>query len=143
MREQRTIKFRALSLDPEGTPVLCKVITLNWDRDEIQIEYPDGNCEWYSSIADQKLMQWTGLKDKNGTGAYAKDIVESRPMPEAPLRRYILGWNEYEAGFSVYRAEDNGITLWSLHEVLANGEIVGNIWQNPELIQHPGALEGE
>ncbi len=27
--------------------VSCRVLKILFDRDEINVEFPDGNCEWY------------------------------------------------------------------------------------------------
>ncbi|GAG68904.1 unnamed protein product [marine sediment metagenome] len=45
-----------MALEPKGTPVKCKVLKILFESDEINIEFPDGNCEWYT-LSDYELLQ--------------------------------------------------------------------------------------
>jgi uncharacterized phage protein (TIGR01671 family) len=80
------------------------------------------------------VRQYTGLKDKNGTESYAKDIIDFIGS-DGFGGRYIVDWNDDEAKFSVYRAYDNGLTMFTVQEILATGEVIGNIYENPELLK--------
>ena len=65
------------------------------------------------------LMQYTGLKDKNGKEIYEGDIVVETEQDDSTLQRTVV-WNESFGG-------------WSLFNKSAY-EIIGNIYENPELI---------
>jgi len=75
-----------------------------------------------------ELMQYTGLKDKNGKEIYEGDIFPHRGMNL--VVRYELGavvghWfgsNEY-IFFDHLANDENDI------------EVIGNVWENPELIK--------
>ncbi len=41
--------------EPDGTPAKCKVLGLIFESNEINIEFPDGNCEWYN-LSDYELL---------------------------------------------------------------------------------------
>lgn len=84
------------------------------------------------------LLQYTGLKDKNGREIYEGDIVR-RPSP----------CREDWAGLHEVRWHDGGFFLWGGNPVgFRNGEIfnwyphnltvVGNIYENPDLLAKPG-----
>lgn len=75
------------------------------------------------------IMQYTGLKDKNGAEIYEGDIVE--------FRIRILG-NRYEKSVckvsfidgSYIITKDKELRLWNM-----NCEVIGNLYENPELLK--------
>lgn len=67
------------------------------------------------------VMQFSGLKDRNGTDIYEKDIVVT-PKGVCPVT-YDLGCF-YTITISRYRLGGWG----------ANIEVIGNIYENPELL---------
>lgn len=83
-----------------------------------------------------ELMQYTGLKDKNGVEIYEGDIV--RPKEHS---NYVVRWyNEDEGEVSTYGyyMEVTGMpdVIVSLNPVQARKlEVIGNIYENPELLE--------
>ncbi|OMD66024.1 hypothetical protein BSK62_13230 [Paenibacillus odorifer] len=91
------------------------------------------------------LMQYTGLKDKNGREIYEGDILTSPEYPYQDDGKYnyhgVIEWIEEEASFymtkrlanSEKRGMSNGISqpIESIEEF----EVIGNIYENPELIE--------
>lgn len=94
------------------------------------------------------LMQFTGLKDKNGKEIYEGDIIIAQDdygnFPQEyneekgkyfNVGEYEVYWDEHSAGFSL-RANrqtpelDEGF-YWEILTV----EIIGNIYENPELLK--------
>ena len=72
-----------------------------------------------------KLMQYTGLKDKNGKEIYEGDIVKlTYPvMPEWAEQKRVVEWLDNKCKFS--------ICVGDAREVK---EIIGNIYENKELL---------
>lgn len=66
------------------------------------------------------LMQYTGLKDKNGKEIYEGDIVE------CDQGRFVVAWDN---DYSLYR-----FGSWAAADHPWPIEVLGNIYQNPELI---------
>lgn len=82
---------------------------------------------------DRILMQYTGLKDKNGKEVYEGDIVNcSEGCPHEVI------WLEEYGGRYI-----GGMPAWYL-KGFAEGyawtgaeEVIGNIYENPELLEQP------
>ena len=81
------------------------------------------------STEDIELMEYTGLKDKNNKEIYEGDIL-SDGNDEKPYKIIFENGSfraEFEGDFEEYS--------FDLIDVVAQGcEIVGNIYQNPELL---------
>ena len=77
-----------------------------------------------------KLMQSTGLKDKNGKEIFEGDIVKMAKDVYSDLTYYEIVSHRGGA----YRLESNqhGCELWLRHTIC---EVIGNIYENPELLE--------
>ncbi len=112
----REIRFRAWDkirkkmIDVHGIQfVLEKVL---WQ------EYEPEKTNWYSDIENMELMQFTGLKDKNGKEIYEEDIVKWIGGSIEPIV-----WENFCAGFNLDESGARGV------------EVIGNIYENPELLK--------
>jgi len=109
----REIKFRAWD-KIDNTMAIVE----EWHKTWIAIGVNDedsGHLE-QRKIEDVELMQYTGLKDKNGKEIYEDDVV------------YLAGYGNYQVVFP----------FMELYEAEAEkdiGEILGNIYKNPELLK--------
>lgn len=95
----------------------------------------------YSSAYDEEgdfyeleVMQWTGLKDKDGQDIYEGDIVEDE-CDRHPL--FEIRWlnDEEHATFylkELYRTAND--VWWFEHYPPSGLKVVGNVWENPELL---------
>lgn len=118
-------------------------------EDEQHVIMQDGFSDWnmprdtvHFDIAPETLCQYTGLKDKNGKRIWENDIVLLREEIQDyewkaavkfgnPNREYNWGWQLVPVGECEMNKD---IPLW-IDMDIANCEVIGNIFDNPELIR--------
>lgn len=92
--------------------------------------YKEGEEEWKEVTVDRSTVgQYTGLKDKDGKEIYEGDVVQNGEGGYF----YIVYWDEDTAfrGKQVGSSCTIGLNYWRKEL-----RIVGNIHDNPELLQH-------
>ena len=148
----REIKFRAWlkekkeMIDNARPDFFCK-----------QLHYLRGNSAGGQDVLgvsteDIELMQYTGLKDKNNKEIYEEDIVKLRANHGIGVIKYyeiyegdVLSNGNDEKPYKVifengsFRAEFEGdfeeYSFYLIDIVAQHCEIVGNIYENPELLK--------
>jgi hypothetical protein len=103
----REIKFRAW----DGN-AMWDVREIDFDTMQVHIGIHD---EYINNI---KLMQYTGLKDKNGVEIYEGDILKG-----GIYKVYNVKWDGEDAGWNIAAY---GVSVF---------EVIGNIHENPELLE--------
>ena len=84
----------------------------------------------YRNFKNIELMQYTGLKDKNGKEIYEGDILSNRN--DEKLYKVIFENGSFRAEFKGDFEEYS----FDLIDVVAQScEVVGNIYENPELME--------
>lgn len=85
------------------------------------------------------LMQFTGLLDKNKNEIYEGDIVESIPLMDKDSRvKGQVIWSEERAMWLVQEIHPKYAETEYLHQIVKEPyqtEIIGNIYQHPELLK--------
>lgn len=128
----REIKFRAWNKEKK---IMC------YDNEDNTKEYFDGinsteigfinyrlsipkdDSDWYFR-SRYDVMQYTGLKDNNGKEIYERDIVQFDSFRDF-TERYEVEYTSYgEWGIGVHR----------LAMRFKACEVIGNIYENPELL---------
>lgn len=84
---------------------------------------------------DCEVMQYTGLKDRNGTEIYEGDIVKYEvPCETGSFIDYILvKWGKVEFSF-LKKTSNNKFHRTTYQGLNKYGEVIGNIYENPELL---------
>lgn len=116
----REIKFRVW----DGKEMVSLSIAIKRDLVGVQHDKEDGfELEpYYDGVV---IMQYTGLKDKNGKEIYEGDVVRT-----AKGVTQVIAWADY---YSAFVAEIPGGD--SPYRIDTSDEIIGNIHENPELLE--------
>jgi uncharacterized phage protein (TIGR01671 family) len=121
----REIKFRAWE---KNLKEIITVHNIDFEKKMINTDYA------WRLFNEIELMQYTGLKDKNGKEIYEGDILKV----EGSKRKYVVKWNDEEFAFTVNYQYANGVPGdWILSEfraVLKTFEVIGNVFENKELL---------
>ena len=154
----REIKFRGKEIDSgkwvygglfkEPAPPQCFEKTL---KDKYWIVYPDPRYmpDWNLSykmvrtdVEKDTIGQYTGLKDKNGKEIYEGDIVLYKDWErcyegggnDSFINKGVVEYSESNCCFNVTERETIDIedVLYEGNEDL---EVIGNIYDNPELLK--------
>jgi len=95
--------------------------------------------EFDNPVCDHNLMQYTGLKDKNGVEIYEGDIITVANETSTNPRRGEVVWHDDQSCFYIQsKPYDYFHPLASWIEIVkATGvevEVIGNIYEHPELL---------
>ena len=132
----REIKFRVYDED------LKKMRYLNNSHDFICFDekgngyyhnMQTGLGEWFSD-----LMQYTGLKDKNGVEVYENDIIDIHQTVNG-YNQFVIQYDNYKFSARYYNQETKQILGWyqydldelfEINETEKEIEVIGNIYEN-------------
>lgn len=103
----------------------------------------DGDGE--TKIDDCVIMQCTGLKDKKGKLIYEGDLAKVYDETIEAERLLSVVWDNEKCGFDIYQYESNDPIFCYMKEFMGSYEvdhelqsleILGNIYENPELLKN-------
>lgn len=120
----REIKFRAWC--SRHKVMITNIINISFCSKGFYVN-GDSPC-----MGDEILMQYTGFKDKNGKEIYEGDILKR----DGHWNMYIV-WDDEYSRLAFICADwivTQGKTIMLSQESLRRHAVVGNIYENPELI---------
>ena len=122
----REIKFRAFI---KHLNCIADVISIDFSKKEVEVYLPDRDEIRFYFFNDVELLQFTGYKDRNGDEIYEGHIVK-------------VTWR-YDSDIGTVKYIRNGFfvgdmkrhTPISLGSISATYEVIGNVYENPELLK--------
>ena len=126
---QDRFKFRVFISDKKNSKNsltgMFKVHSLHTGTNKAIISSLYGNVS--IKLDNNILMQCTGLKDKNGKLIYEGDIISEN------WHKYILEWGRGD--FQLRDFAKGSVYTFPAGICIEKCEIIGNIYQNPELLE--------
>jgi uncharacterized phage protein (TIGR01671 family) len=91
--------------------------------------YFDNDGDYINQSQKLEIMQYTGLKDKNGTEIYEGDIIKSDKGMIV-----FIEWNDLDGSWQCYKKDRKHHATWTLGHYTTDGiAVIGNIHENPDL----------
>ena len=122
----REIKFRAWNRKSHRMLTVGSFDTINSGQTPRRLKGPEIDMLVYVKVDDCILMQYTGLKDKNGVEIYEGDILRGIDIWTYPG---VVTFDKEVGAFVWTWGEE-----WGRIEYCFLG-IIGNIHENPELLE--------
>lgn len=111
---------------------LYEVVLIDFKLNKIYLKIDD-KYPLRTKFDDKKLIQCTGLKDKNGKLIYEGDILRN-----TLTNKYAsVAWHNTGAGYVWSKTIPNSYLyeFGALSRVFGKYEVIGNIYENPELLE--------
>ena len=134
-----TVRYRAWDVLAEK--MIDEILMISFVRKEIIGKFSDGSTSVPLKFEDERngedviLMQSTGLKDKNGKEIFDGDVLACKTDDE--VINLNIFWDEEHALFMFESKKYN--EQEPLAELVEDNiypfEIIGNIYENPELLE--------
>lgn len=80
-----------------------------------------------------EVMQFTGLKDKNGKEIYEGDIIQKKFRKVVNPPKWEVLWDMRQAKWTFGR-NDRYKNFSLTKEYAQQYEVIGDVWENPELL---------
>lgn len=126
-RQMSKIAFRAWEIK---TSVMHKVLSLCFGfpfQYRVVVQHDKDACGVHNLFGNEcKVMQYTGINDKNGKEIYEGDIVNNHS-----LITYQVIWNSYRLCWAVTEDRINSFPMIASKKY----EVIGNIYENKELLE--------
>lgn len=123
----REIKFRAWDGGAWVEPHLF--VIYNGNVYATPRDFEDGR-----KLKNCKLVEYTGLKDKNGTEIYEGDLIAQFKGDVLLESIRAIKWNNDRCGWWLFNGNEPHMALIAERKKL---EVIGNIYENPELLNEP------
>ncbi|MDO4720942.1 MAG: YopX family protein [Peptostreptococcaceae bacterium] len=127
----RNLKFRAFL---KSNRKMYDVLMLNIIDQKALIENAEGRE--YAKMSEIELIQYTGLKDRNGQEICEGDVLKAIDieLEDGFFIGGFAGYVEWDAPAFVFKSGRNGEYADPLNHT-DEFDVIGNIFENPELLR--------
>jgi len=130
----REIKFRAYS-DSFKENTMFYDVEMMLKNDGIWWVCNNKTRMFQTGSRTHAIMQFTGLHDKNGKEIYEGDILKVTDEEDGIIHALVEWGNEYPAFTLSPSIEDLEYNSLQHATLVCTCEIIGNIYENPELLE--------
>lgn len=125
----RPIKFRMWGSLFGEKPEMQEVDSYLWE------EYGTCGLDFAACLPREEcvLMQFIGLLDMDGKEIYEGDIVKMDY--EGGEKIFSIGWEKYECQFVLLPANFKSAMGWNIGSIWTDIRVIGNIYENRELLK--------
>lgn len=116
----RELKFRAWHKDSK---YMEEVVMIDFIDNLIATSNDNGG--YVGNIEEHVIMQYTGLKDKNDKKIYEGDICKY-------FKHDLIGTIEFRNCQWCFVVKNS---VYHIEEIAGSKEVIGNIYENPELLE--------
>lgn len=136
-------KLNKLKAWNKATKKMYEVIKIDFYNEKVGYLFADpitqGEAIGYFKFSDIDLMEYTGLKDKNGKEIYEGDICRWRDLEtfndEILEDIFVVVWNDEKLAW--YTQNEDGNFGYDLYEYTDDRDlgVIGNIYENIDLLE--------
>lgn len=124
----REFKFRAWDYDTNTMIYPESELETIFCFDKVGLSVYHNNGQEMSSF---ELMQYTGLKDRNGKEIYEGDIIKYSHKAVGEIKRAV----SYKYGMYGIKGIMKGTHIPFANILKSEYEVIGNIYENPDLLE--------
>ena len=110
--------------------------------DETDFHYIIESCDQlednimnFSGVIPETIGQYTGLTDKNGTKIFEGDICQIKGISYIDETPFVVEWNSEYSGWFWRDVNIAAATDTITADITKNAKVIGNIHDNPELLE--------
>lgn len=135
----RELKFRVNTIDWDGIKGSFNVVDISWKPEEVSVVFINAAGDKEKKCVNYKdIVQYTGLKDKNGKEIYEGDILSAvKYGTDIPVgcNKWEVYYDKERLTFYQRNQENNRNPFWEFTLGSKQHVIVGNVYENPEIMK--------